>query len=185
MKYPHGYIPEIGAQFNSWTIIDNTIIMLGKEPRRSRAVTCRCKCGKEFEVRILSLTSGKSKGCKCLAGEYKKAAAKLSGIGNLSKTQFYYYQHCANRRDISWEIDMQYLWDLLESQGHKCKLSAIPLRLDLQVGPHNTASVDRIDSKLPYVKGNIQWVHKDINKIKSDLDNDYFISLCTQVANNQ
>ena len=32
-----------------------------------------------------------------------------------------------------------------------------------------TASLDRIDSKLGYILGNIQWVHKQINEMKMDL----------------
>ena len=31
-----------------------------------------------------------------------------------------------------------------------------------------TASLDRIDSTKGYVRGNIQWVHKDINWFKRD-----------------
>jgi len=47
-----------------------------------------------------------------------------------------------------------------------------------------TASLDRIDSKLDYRKTNVQWVHKDINMMKRVLKQDYFIKLCTDVADN-
>jgi hypothetical protein len=46
-----------------------------------------------------------------------------------------------------------------------------------------TASVDRIDSSKDYVEGNVQWLHKDINRMKWDLDTDKFIELCKLVAN--
>lgn len=45
-----------------------------------------------------------------------------------------------------------------------------------------TASLDRIDSSKGYVLGNIQWVHKDINKMKLDYDQDYFIDICRRIA---
>jgi len=48
-----------------------------------------------------------------------------------------------------------------------------------------TASVDRIDSSIGYVMGNIQWVHKDINKMKSDFSQELFIAWCGLVASHQ
>lgn len=45
-----------------------------------------------------------------------------------------------------------------------------------------TASIDRIDNSKGYVEGNVQWVHKEINKMKftkSDID---FVHFCTLVA---
>ena len=45
-----------------------------------------------------------------------------------------------------------------------------------------TASLDRIDSSKGYVKGNVQWVHKDINKMKTDFEQSIFIKLCKSVA---
>lgn len=45
-----------------------------------------------------------------------------------------------------------------------------------------TASLDRIKSEFPYAKDNIQWVHKDINYIKRDLDEGKFVELCKSVS---
>jgi hypothetical protein len=47
---------------------------------------------------------------------------------------------------------------------------------------NKTASLDRINSDLGYVYGNIQWIHKDINKMKNDYEQNYFILLCKKVA---
>ena len=47
-----------------------------------------------------------------------------------------------------------------------------------------TASLDRIDSSKGYTTDNIQWVHKDINIMKNDYGNDYFIEICKKVAKN-
>ena len=46
-----------------------------------------------------------------------------------------------------------------------------------------TASLDRIDSTRGYTVDNIQWIHKDLNRMKWNLPNDYFINICTLVAN--
>jgi len=42
--------------------------------------------------------------------------------------------------------------------------------------------LDRIDSKLGYVRGNVQWIHKDLQTMKWDLPEDRFIRLCDEVS---
>ena len=46
-----------------------------------------------------------------------------------------------------------------------------------------TASLDRIDSSKGYIQGNIQWVHKRINQMKWDSEENDFINWCKLVAN--
>jgi len=48
-----------------------------------------------------------------------------------------------------------------------------------------TASLDRIDSDKGYVKGNVQWVHKDINKLKQSFSEKRLIKLCQMVCENR
>ena len=45
----------------------------------------------------------------------------------------------------------------------------------------NDGDLDRIDSKLGYIKGNVQWLHRDVNKIKSNLPEDYLFNLCGKI----
>jgi len=45
-----------------------------------------------------------------------------------------------------------------------------------------TASIDRKNSDLGYTKENIQWVHKDVNYMKMNLSEKYFIKLCKLIA---
>ena len=45
-----------------------------------------------------------------------------------------------------------------------------------------TASIDRKDNSLGYVKGNIQWVHKDVNALKSNFKEKYFLKLCKLIV---
>jgi hypothetical protein len=46
-----------------------------------------------------------------------------------------------------------------------------------------TASLDRINSKKGYTKDNVQWVHKWINFMKQDLDEEEFITFCEAIVN--
>lgn len=45
-----------------------------------------------------------------------------------------------------------------------------------------TASLDRIDSNRGYTQDNVQWVHKDVNKMKMDLNQQIFVELCRAIA---
>lgn len=88
-------------------------------------------------------------------------------------------QRNAKLRNITFDITKEYVWDLYVKQGKKCKLSG----LDIHFGYKDiTASIDRIDSSAAYVEGNIQIVHKDINWMKWDFEQDQFIQYCKLVT---
>ena len=84
----------------------------------------------------------------------------------------------AIRRNISFEITLEDIWNKYEQQNKRCALSGVILEWD------NNASVDRIDSSQHYTKDNIQIVHKVINMMKRDLDQDEFIRHCCCVSSN-
>jgi len=48
--------------------------------------------------------------------------------------------------------------------------------------PSQTASLDRINSDMGYVEGNVQWVHRDINFMKGCLSQHNFIHLCQLIV---
>lgn len=62
---------------------------------------------------------------------------------------------------------------------HKLKISACRKK-----AKESTASLDRIDSSKPYVKDNVQWVHKVVNNMKWDFDQNEFIEWCKIIASN-
>jgi len=74
-------------------------------------------------------------------------------------------------------------WELFEKQNKKCALSGMPLEFPKDRNPHGgTASLDRINSDGDYTLDNVQWVHKDINRLKNVFEQQYFIELCHKVA---
>jgi hypothetical protein len=178
-------IPKIGTKFTDWEVIDNNLIEIKKH---HWCVLCKCVCGNEKHVRLPALMSGRSKGCECRAIRIRKA--QIISEGELSQTLYGRYLKSAKVRNIEFNVSMKYLWDLFLKQKGKCVLSGLDLVLEKTVvrtkgGANITASPDRINSSLGYIEGNIQWVHKDINKIKQDFDEDYFINLCQLIINNK
>lgn len=88
-----------------------------------------------------------------------------------------------------FDLTIEYIWELFEEQKGMCKLSGLPIYLETSLGSLNkngyqrrTASLDRIDSTNGYLKGNVQWLHKDINQMKSNRTDEEFIEFCKAVA---
>lgn len=87
----------------------------------------------------------------------------------------------AKHRSLEFSITPEYIENLWKSQNKSCNLSGLPVSWE-GVNADITASIDRIDSSKGYVEGNVQVVHKHINMMKQQYDNNYFIELCQLVA---
>lgn len=76
--------------------------------------------------------------------------------------------------------------ELFIKQDGKCIYTGIFLNFTTnQGGIGSTASLDRIDSNKDYTKDNVQFVHRDVNKMKMDFSNEYFLYMCRLIADNQ
>jgi hypothetical protein len=96
---------------------------------------------------------------------------------------FYSLQHSAKNRGLEFNLTLNELWEIFSTQDGKCALSGLEIRFHKpgEKFTTQTASVDRIDSNLGYIKSNIRWVHKDINYMKMDLSDERFLYLCHQI----
>lgn len=137
---------------------------------------CIClKCDQVYWVLAHSLYSGVSKQCmSCRRIEQRK------GYQELNATYWKSIIQAAEIRNLPFEITIEYAWDLFQQQNGICAISGIPIVFGYK--QENTASLDRIDSKLGYIAGNVQWVHKDVNRMKWAYHEEYFIYLCTLIA---
>lgn len=80
------------------------------------------------------------------------------------------------------EIDADYVWDLYKKQKGKCALTGRPIKFVFsKTTKDSTASLDRIDSKKDYVKGNVQLTHKIVNRCKLNCPEDVFFAICKDV----
>ena len=79
---------------------------------------------------------------------------------------------------------MEEAWEQYELQNGKCALTGLSLIFGFgrKDASKQNASLDRIDNNIGYAKGNIQWIHKRINVMKSNLSQYDFIGYCTLVA---
>lgn len=108
-------------------------------------------------------------------------ARRFLGV-TVSKTRY----SAREVRDIDFDISIEYIMKLLVEQGGKCALTGWPLEFtrggSWDGKNPNGATMDRINSRLGYVRGNIQLVCGMPNVIKAHLDQNTFVNMCKAIA---
>lgn len=82
----------------------------------------------------------------------------------------------ARRRNLEFSVSPEYLWKVWEDQGGRCAYSG------LKIEHGKDASLDRIDSSIGYVEGNVQWTAWIVNRMKLSIPHEEFIQLCLLIA---
>lgn len=149
---------------------------------------CECDCGNFVVVRPSHLRAGGYTSCGCSRGKKKSQNKSWRGCGEISGFMWrgIYNTFKKSKKVKEFNITLSYAWELYESQNGLCALSGIPIVFSKTNEGHKrgetTASLDRIDSSKWYVEGNVQWVHKDVNKLKSNFSEEKLIQLCVAIA---
>ena len=148
---------------------------------------CKCDCGNHITVFRDKLKSGLVKSCGCLWHPKGKDNPNWTGYEEISGTYWYGLIKGAKDRGYEFDLAIEYCWNLYILQDRRCALSGLPIEFSKSVRKvysGSNASLDRIDNNIGYVVGNVQWLHKDINQMKMDLDQEYFVELCYRVSRN-
>jgi hypothetical protein len=152
---------------------------------------CKCDCGNSVIRTSTSLKRSQFSSCGCWHREGKDNPL-FRGHGEISGSWFWnvVYRSASGRKNRNkiekkLDVDIEFIWELFLKQERKCALSGIELSFPKNNTKEelkkSTASLDRIDSNLGYTKENVQWVHKDINKMKNIFSNKYFVEMCSFV----
>ena len=137
----------------------------------------RCHCGQIKEMCLRDIFTNNTKSCGCLNRPQKHEHIYLWHWNKI--------QRSAKKRNYIFDIDIEYANNLFKQQNQKCALTNQTLYFATRNEDKSpTASLDRIDNTQGYVEGNVQWVHKHINRLKSDYDQQVFKQMCLAVANN-
>lgn len=143
---------------------------------------CKCDCGNTLTVYTAHLKKG-AKSCWSCRNKYLREI-KWCGHGEICLELWTSIKRSAKNRKMDFDISIEDIWGLFLKQNRKCALSGVDLFFSRSVKarPSSTASLDRIDSKKGYTLDNIQWVHKDINRMKNKYDQEVFIQYCKLIA---
>lgn len=160
------------------------VLSLTDERSNDRRPIWKCKCIKcNFKKKLDTkrVKSGKMFNCYCL-----KTRHKHKGYGDITLTQWNSIKNCANTRNIPFEITIEQAWNLFLKQNGKCSLTGLNITFAVTYNKrteYTTASLDRIDSAKPYTIDNVQWIHKDLQYMKWNYDEKYYIEMCKLVSN--
>lgn len=148
-------------------------------------VICNClKCGKKnIKLRIDAIRANEDIACGCSRYKLNKENYHWKGYEEISLSFFNSIKKHARKRNIYFNIDIKEIWRLFLQQERRCSLSGVVLIFSHRCkGTDGTASLDRIDSTKGYESGNIQWIHKDLNKMKMDINQEKLIEWCCKVC---
>ena len=104
------------------------------------------------------------------------------GFGEISGDHWSVIKRAAKLRNLEFDISIKEAWELFLSQNKKCALTGWPLNMHESGSGKWTASLDRIDSSIGYIPGNVQWLHNDINKMKLHHSTQRFYEICNSVV---
>jgi hypothetical protein len=144
---------------------------------------CQCDCGNKVALSSSNFSkTNPNSSCGCL-----KNKNKFKGVGDLSGSKWADIKACALRRNIPFNITIEFALELYLKQDKRCALSGqnISLVKESTDRTASTASLDRIDSKKGYDEDNVQWVHKKVNNMKLDYNQSNFIGMCAIITEHQ
>jgi hypothetical protein len=185
---------HVSQKFGKWTITDNNIIPDVKS--KESQVKCKCDCGYEKLVYCLTLIKGQSTACfNCGHGNKGESNAKWKGYKEVPGSFINRITSRSKKSNREVEINAKDVYELWTKQNKKCALSGLSINFtNVNKGTPDkpwskydlicTASLDRIDSNKGYTKDNVQLVHKDVNMIKKEYDQNYFLKLCQLITEN-
>ena len=183
----------IGEKFGYLKVIDKAERLTYKG-KHYRQWLCECKCGKKIKAITGKLNYGVITSCGCkklqnIKPKYGEDHWGWTGFKTVTGTMWNRIKHGAKRRNIEFNITIEYIQELIEKQQYKCAISGLPIYLarsskeleDLI----NTASLDRINSDKGYIEGNVQWVHKTIQQMKWNANEESFFGMCKIITEYQ
>lgn len=186
----HNTTPNLeGKRFNKLLVLSfYGYINVGRKKRTVKSLwLCRCECGKEKAIKTNELVSNRAKSCGCelIRKRYERCGKnhpRFKGFREISGNQLRSIRACAQRRNKEYNLTAEFLWNLYLKQKRKCALSGLDIKFGSNLKKEVTASLDRIDSTKNYEPNNVQWVHKDVNKIKSNLPQERLLEVCKLIT---
>lgn len=181
----------VGKEFGFLVVVAMEQAAVSKTGKASGMYYAICKClrcgNSRHAVVPNALKTGRTTSCGCRRDQYLQNTGKnnvaFKGYEEIRAKLWQHYKKGASTRNLEFTISMEYAWSVYIKQDRKCALTEVPLVFGSTIKSSNTnASIDRIDNSKGYIEGNIQWVHKTINRMRNKFSIDEFVHWCCLVA---
>lgn len=167
VKYTDGY-----------TVGNKQIVRVADKTKTQTRYIWRClKCKKEYGPSV-GTDIFKSKYSKCCQRRFDEKT-NYRGHRLLTGSKVTQIKDGAHRRGIEFNVTAEYLWSVWEKQGGLCAYTGLPIALNTP----KSASLDRKDSSIGYIEGNVHWVLWEVNRMKLNMPEQRFFELCSLIAN--
>lgn len=159
-----------GKVFGRLTVFED----LGPDGNGNRWWGCQCECGTKVAVRSRELDRGHTQSCGCLkrevlskSGGHNRLATGVASGNELLAA----YKKSARKRGIEWGLSSAEFFELVSDNCSYCGTPPNKVRKPNAGvnGGFVYSGIDRIDSTLGYVKGNVCSCCWDCNRAKGTL----------------
>src|SRR3990167_1623383 len=104
-----------GQRFNKLTVGEFSHL----NKTRHAVWKCLCDCGNETLAQSRLLINGTKKSCGCITRQIGNKSGTWEGCGELSKSYFSKTKREAKQRNLAFDLDMTFLWDLYVKQNRR------------------------------------------------------------------
>ncbi len=142
---------------------------------------CRCACGVEKAIQIRRTPGRATQSCGCLQREtQRQAVTRYPGIPPAFNDMISRYRTQAQRRGIEFALDNTLCYSLMSQICHYC---GIPPSTSHSIRNATILcnGLDRCDSQLGYVEGNVVSCCKICNIAKSTMSEKEFLAWVNRV----
>lgn len=169
----------VGKTFGRWNVLS---VAGSNSSGQCFLVKCKCmECTNTKKIKATMLRNDRLPNCQ-VCNECKRGTGVLRQVWR--KVIW-----AAGQRGFPVEVTDDHIFRLIESQNYLCALTGIPIGFGRNLAVHQsggtTASLDRIDSSIGYVPGNVRWVHKTANLMKSDMSDADLLVWCSRILQNK
>lgn len=146
---------------------------------KDRWVT-KCDCGRLYVCRGHNLVHD-------IVTQCRDCSCPTLGCGYVTQAAWGDIVRGTRKRRMTLELSIEEANEVFTQQNGRCALSGVPIQFARKRRDHvilrlSTASLDRIDPTVGYVRSNVQWVHKLVNLMKQQMNDADFIAWCEKIV---
>lgn len=178
----HGNLIDLsGQKFSMLTVLDK---IKSKKYKNGTQVywLCKCECGKEKYIAATKIKSGHTKSCGCYRKEFKKLESGRAALNVV----FDDYQRNAIKRDFKFELNMEEFRYITQLSCHYCGCEPSNRRQTKRMsGEYRHNGIDRLDSKVGYIKDNCVPCCTKCNRMKWANSEEDFLNQVKNIYNHR